>query len=182
MYTKSAKNPIMIKVIFCFVFVFTASFSYADLDTQDIFASVVVLPTFDVKTDTNYLDFGVIEPGESVTLKENTYYNEVTCVSNKGVKYYLKANLLGDIKGPEGTTIPPSSVKWKIFRVKGEGTITSEDWQPFAKEPAVVYTSNFGDEAGGEVTIKLQYRLDLPSNAMGGNYNLQVAYIMTEVE
>jgi len=153
--------------------------SFADQDTEDVFASVVILPTFDIVIDNNYLDFGIVEPGQSVTLKQSRYYNQVTCISNKGIEYFIKIDLLDDIIGPSGTKIPPKNLKWRVYRSTGTGTVVS-DWQEFSKNPVLVYTSSSDDMMGTEVNIKFQYRLDLPYDALGGNYSLRVAYIITE--
>ena len=153
--------------------------SLADQDTEDVFASVVILPTFDIVIDNNYLDFGIVEPGQSATLKEGTYYNQARCISNKGIEYFVKIDLLDDIIGPNGTKIPPQSLKWKVYRSTGTGTAVS-GWQEFSKDPVLVYTSSSDDAMGADVNIKFQYRLDLPYDALGGNYNLRVAYIITE--
>lgn len=151
----------------------------AEQDTEDLFASVIVLPAFDITIDNNYLDFGLVEPGETVTLKEGAYYNEIKCVSNKGIKYYVKIYMLGEITGSRQTKIPPSSFKWKVYDTSGSGIAVSE-WQEFSDKPVLVYTSGLEDEIGNEVVIRFQYKLDLPPKARGGHYSLNVAYMLTE--
>ena len=153
----------------------------AEQDSEDIFASVVVLPAFKIDIDNNYLDFGVVNPGESVTLKQGTYYNTIKCVSNKGTEYYLKLYILGDIIGPRGARIPPASFKWKVYRSRGSGTAVTK-WREFSDEPVIVYRSGAGDETGNEREIRFQYRLDLPASAKAGHYSLKVAYMLTEEE
>ncbi len=153
----------------------------AEQDTEDVFASVVVLPTFKIEVDNNYLDFGLVNPGESVTLKQGTYYNEIGCISNKGLKYYMKLHILGDIIGSKESKISPSSFKWRVYDASGSGTAVTE-WQEFSNEPVVVYTSGAEDEIGSACRIRLQYKLDLPSSARGGHYSLKVAYLITEEE
>lgn len=158
------------------------SISGADEDTEDIFASVVVLSAFDIQivNNVNYLDFGIAKPGEAVTLKENTYYNEIKCVSNKGTDYFIKIDIIGDIIGPKGVAeITPSSFQWKIYSVKGKGS-PIEGWQDFQKDPVLVYSSASGDNAGEEVSIKFQYKLNLPANAVPGHYSMTIGYIITE--
>lgn len=153
----------------------------AEQETEDVFASVIVLSAFDINIDNNYLHFGQVEPGESVTLKEGAYYNEIKCISNKGFTYYIKIHILDEIIGPTGSKIPASSFKWRVLTADGSGTVISE-WQEFSHGPALVYTSGAEDEIGNEVTIRFQYRLDLPPQAMGGHYSLRVAYMLTEEE
>ncbi len=154
---------------------------YANQDSEDVFASVFVLPNFSIDIDNNYLDFGLVNPGESVTLKPGTYYNSLRCVSNKGTRYYLKIHILGEIIGPKGNKIPPSSFKWKVYGLSGSGTVITE-WQEFSDKPVLVYTSGAEDEMGSEVIIRFQYKLDLPASARGGRYSLKVAYLLTEEE
>ncbi len=172
------------KILACFLaipFILTPCISIAEEDTKDLFASVIVLPTFDITLDNNYLDFGLVEPGETVTLKEGAYYNEIKCSSNKGVKYYIKTYILGEIIGSKQTKIPPSSFKWKVYDASGSGIAISE-WQEFSDKPILVYTSGLEDEIGSAVVIQFQYKLDLPAKARGGHYSLNVAYILTEEE
>lgn len=153
----------------------------ADEDMEDIFASVAVLPVFEINIDNNYLNFGVVNPGDSVTLKEGTYYNTIKCIANKGRKYYVKIHILNEIVGPKGNKIPSESFKWRIYHTEGRG-IAASDWQEFSDEPQIVYTSDEEDEIGKELALRFQYRLDLPGSAIGGHYGLNVAYLLTEEE
>ena len=174
----------IIRVLAALAVVFTALTPYvcnADEAMEDIFASVAVLSVFDINIDNNYLNFGVVEPGDSVTLKEGTYYNTIRCVANKGNKYYVKIHILNEITGPKGNTIPPENFKWRIYHTEGRGIATS-DWQEFSDEPQIVYTSDEEDEVGKELVLRFQYRLDLPGSAIGGHYGLNVAYLLTEEE
>lgn len=152
---------------------------YADQDSEEVFASVFVLPSFSIDIDNNYLDFGLVKPGESVMLKPATYYNSLRCVSNKGARYYLKIHILDEIIGPKGSRILPSSFKWKVYGLNGSGTAVTE-WQEFSEKPMLVYTSGAEDKMGSEVRIRFQYKLDLPASARGGHYSLKVAYLLTE--
>ena len=157
----------------------TSGICVAEQDTDDLFASVTVLPAFDTTIDNNYIDFGLVEPGESVTLKDGTYYNTIKCISNKGINYYVKINILDEIIGPKGNIIPPESFKWRIYHATGTGAPVS-GWQDFSQQPLTVYTSGHEDETGNEVIIRFQYRLDLPPSARGGHYSIKVAYVLTE--
>lgn len=171
------KQTISLTII---IFLAAASLCLADQDTEDVFASVTILPAFDITIDNNYLDFGVVEPGKSVTLKENTYHNEIKCVSNKDIDYYIKIDIIDKILGPKGKKIPPESFKWRIYQVKGDGAPVSSKWQEFSSDPVLVYSSGSDDITGSEVTIKFQYRLDLPADATAGHYSLRVGYMLTE--
>ena len=163
----------------CMSFLFAVPFCLADRDTMDIIASVIVLPTFKIDVDNTYLDFGLVEPGQSVTLKEGAYYNRVRCISNKGINYSVKVIMRGDIVGPRGTAIPPSQLKCRVYRSSGSGTAMT-NWQEFLNEPVLIYTASLEDRTGDEVVLELQYRLDLPADAPGGHYILRVAYTLTE--
>ncbi|MFC1631340.1 hypothetical protein ACFL1I_00105 [Candidatus Omnitrophota bacterium] len=151
----------------------------ADQLTEDVFASVIVTPTFNITVDNDFLDFGLVNPGESATLKPASHFNTVSFISNKARKYYLKITIHGDISGPKGARIPDSSVKWKVVRASGSG-VAVNGWQEFSDQPLLVYTSSAEDATGAANKIDFQYRLDLPPQASGGNYSLQLAYSLTE--
>ena len=153
--------------------------SHAEQQTEDVFASVIVNPSFKIVVDKDYLDFGLVRPGESVALERETYYNTLRFVSNKGRRYYIKIHLLGGIVGPQGANIPISSVKWKVYQASGTGALVKQ-WQQFSNNPAIVYTSSSEDEIGNENSIRFQYRIDLPAKAPGGHYSLKVAYLLSE--
>jgi len=155
--------------------------AFADEDTENIYASVTVLPRFTLSLDNNYLDFGNIQSGETVVLNPASYYNTIKCVSNKGKKWYLKISLQGDIKGPAGTTVDPSFCKWRIHSETGDGSPV-EGWSSFNKEPVFVYTARGEDIQGKGVTIRFQYSLELPPCAKAGHYSIRVLYTLTEEE
>ena len=182
MFTDNKYRHISLRYFIIFLaafFIFIAGICAAEQDTEDLFASVVVLSTFDVTVDNNYINFGRVEPGESITLQEGAYYNTLKCVSNKGRDYYVKIHLLDDVIGPKGNIIPASSFKWKIYDTTGTGSPVS-GWQEFSREPLLVYASSPEDEMGNELMIRFQYKLDLPRKATGGHYDLKVVYMLTE--
>ncbi|MDD5439854.1 MAG: hypothetical protein PHS37_06690 [Candidatus Omnitrophica bacterium] len=164
-------------LIFLASLLFPAAF--ADQDTENLYASVTVLPNFSVNLDNNLLDFGMIQPGQTVTLKEGSPYNRAICISNKGKIWYLKLSLVGDIIGPAGTKIDPSSVKWKVYDVQGNGSPV-EGWQNFGATPVLAYTAGGDDLTGREVRVSLQYSLTLPDKAVAGHYVIRVLYSLTE--
>lgn len=176
---RQAKNMRYIYALVLLVVPMAMFSAYADQDTEDIFASVVVNPSFNIEVDNNYLEFGMVEPGQTVTLKGSTYYNTIKCLSNKGIRYTVKLYILGDVTGPMGNKIDTSYFKWKIYDTDGRG-IPVTDWQEFSDKPVTFYTSSLDDEAGREVLIRMQYKLELPASARGGRYNLRAAYIITE--
>jgi len=146
---------------------------------RDMFGAVTVNPIFAVSLDNADVNFGYVEPGKSVELKPDTYYNAVTCNSNKGRAWYLKLSILGEVIGPT-TNIPLDSFKWLVFKAIGDGAAV-EGWQPLAETPLVAYTSAGRDNTGEEVTIQFKYKLDLPGTAMAGNYRTKILYTMTDV-
>jgi hypothetical protein len=154
---------------------------HAEQETEDVVASVVVLPAFKIDVDNNYLDFGLVNPGESVTLTPQGYYNSIKCLSNKARQYYVKLHILGDVLGPRGTKIPPASFKWRVYQASGKGE-AQQGWREFSNEPFIIYTSAGDDEIGSQNLIRLQYKLDLPASARGGHYSLKVAYLLSEEE
>jgi len=159
--------------------ILSADISRCEDTYTDMTASVVVLPVFKLSLDNASINFGNVGPGKSVELYPNRNYNEVKCVSNKGLRWYLKVSILGEISAPANSKVAIDNFKWKIDRSDGDGT-AEEGWRPFTKEPSRAYTSGTMDASGGEVTIKLRYKLDLPPEAIGGGYGLNVLYTMTE--
>ena len=165
-------------LIFISCLIILAQKGWAEKADADMFASVVVNPIFSLSLDNANINFGYVDPGTSVELKETTYYNMVVCNSNKGSTWYMKVSILGEVVG--ASEIAMDSFKFKIFSSTGDGTYKN-DWQPFTKEAQVAYTSGTNDSAGGDVEIRFKYRLDLPGNAAGGNYSVKVLYTMTDV-
>lgn len=152
---------------------------YSEEVYRDMYVSVVVLPAFRAVLDNANINFGFSEPGKSVELYPERNYNEIKCVSNKGTKWYLRIAVVGDIIGPQGTNVGIGSFKWLVASSSGDGII-EKGWHPFTKEPAQVYISGPRDMIGDEVTIKFKYKLDLPKNALGGNYGINIIYTMTD--
>jgi len=146
---------------------------------EDVYATVVVNPIFTLSLDNAHIGFGFLKPGESVELAADTYYNSVTCRSNKGVQWYLKISITGEVSGPQ-PPIQPGNFKWKVFKAEGDG-IAAEGWQGFSTVPVVAYTSGERDATGEDVVIQLKYRLDLPQSAIAGIYGVNVMYTMTDV-
>ncbi|MBI5144381.1 MAG: hypothetical protein HZA30_04875 [Candidatus Omnitrophica bacterium] len=153
---------------------------YCEQVQRDMFASVVVIPTFKISLDNANISFGYTEPGKSVELYPYKHYNELKCISNKGNTWYLKLSVIGSVIGPPDTTVKMDSFKWMVSRSTGDGVIEKE-WHSFTEYPAVAYTSGLADSTGEEVTLYFKYKFDLPASAKGGNYNLNVLYTMTDI-
>lgn len=154
-------------------------YAYSEQAQRDMFASVVILPSFKLSLDNANINFGFTKPGEQVELYPNTHYNEVKCVSNKGNAWYLKLSVIGNVIGPQDSSVGIDDFKWMVNRSSGDG-VTEKGWNSFADLPTRAYTSGPIDSAGGEVTIQFKYRLDMPPNATAGTYNLNVLYTMTD--
>jgi len=144
-----------------------------------MYVSVVILPTFKATVDNANISFGFSDPGKSIELYPEKNYNEIKCLSNKGTRWSLNIAVVGDIIGPHGTNVDISSFKWMAASSSGDG-IAEKGWHPFSKEPSQVYVSGPKDMTGDEVTIKFKYRLDLPKNALRGNYGVNIIYTMTD--
>lgn len=152
---------------------------YPEQTQKDMFATVTVMPAFKLSLDNANISFGYVEPGKSVELYPHTHYNELNCISNKGNRWYLKLSVIGGIIGPENSSVGIDSFKWMVARSTGDG-VPEKGWHSFAKEPVIAYTSGSADSTGSEVTVQFKYKLDLPPKAMGGNYNLNILYTMTD--
>lgn len=166
-------------IISVFVILTFTQYIGAEQVERDMFAAVTVNPIFTVSLDNADVNFGYVEPGKSVELKPDTYYNTVTCNSNKGKTWHLKLSILGEVIGPTAD-IPLDSFKWLVFRAAGDGAAV-EGWQPLTEMPLTAYTSAGRDNAGEEVTIQFKYKLDLPGMAAAGNYRTKILYTMTDV-
>src|SRR3990167_4692597 len=144
----------------CIIFITsTYRYAYPEQAQRDMFASVVILPSFKLSLDNANINFGFTKPGEHVELYPNTHYNEVKCVSNKGNTWYLKLSVIGNVVGPKDSSVGIDDFKWMISRSTGDG-VPEKGWYSFTELPTRVYTSGQADSAGGEVTIQFKYRLD----------------------
>ena len=154
--------------------------TYSEQVQRDMFASVVVLPTFKLSLDNASINFGYAEPGKTIELNPYAHYNEVRCKSNKGKTWYLKVSVTGNIIGPEDSNVGIDSFKWQVVSSSGDG-VAEQGWQSFSQTPVRVYTSGERDALGEEVVIRFKYKLDMPQTAKGGNYSVNVLYTMTDM-
>jgi len=152
----------------------------AEQTQTDMSVSVVILPVFKLSVDNANISFGYVEPGKTVELYPDRNFNEVVCVSNKGNKWYLKLSIMGDIIGPQNSKVGPDCFKWKVDGSTGDG-ILQEGWNAFKDQPVIAYTSGDMDTKGPDVVVRLKYKLDLPGNAIGGNYSVKILYTMTDI-
>lgn len=158
---------------------FTATFTAnAEEKYEDVTASVIVSSTFEVSADVVPIDFGLIDPGETVELYPDRYFNEVRCVSNNGRVWYLKAHC-EDLQGAK-SDISSTNLKFRVYWTNGDGYYSS-DWTSFGDIPVLVYTSGGFDNMGREIKIQFAYKLEPPPGVPAGSYTAIVAYTMTEL-
>jgi hypothetical protein len=147
---------------------------------QDMIASVVVGSTFGLSLDRSSLDFGLVKPGIRIELYPESYYHQITCISNNKKIWYLKVSMPTGITGQGSSILPKDSLKWQIFGTNGSGA-KKEGWESLQDNATVVYASGSTDSQGEEVYIRFRYVLDVPSNVASGNYNAVLVYTMTEI-
>ena len=173
------KKNICIYIVILLFFIIAPYLYAGEEATSDLYASVTVNKIFMISLDEAYIDFGQLEPGQTVELYETRAYNTIKCMSNKGLTWHLKLSVIGDIQVPAGSEVGVEDFKWKIVGWTGDGA-ASEGWRPFSKEKVLVYTSGPRDMRGHDVDIRFKYKLDLPGRAKGGHYSAKVLYTMTE--
>ena len=157
----------------------TATFAL-DQKFEDLSASVEVAPVFSFSLDKSHLAFGVVGPKTTKVLGEDRFYNQVTCRANSGRPWYLKVQLLSLKQTGGGTSLDPSSLKWKLVESTGAARPLHVDFESFASDPVVVYTSDGDDTRGQEVVLRFQYSLTTPLNVPAGNYIGEVIFTMAE--
>ncbi len=158
-----------------------AGLIYAEQEVTEMYATVTVNPIFGVSVDNEYIEFGHVDPGETKELNPQRSYNEVECISNKGIKWYLKLSLLGGVIGPAESQVGPQDFKWMIVSSTGDG-IYDNEWHAFTEDPSLAYAGGSRDMTGEDVIIRFKYRVNLPYEARDGEYTIRVLYTMTETE
>lgn len=172
----------MAEIAFFAAIFFSLSLRVSALEDRfdDLSASVEVAPVFGLSLDRSNLNFGMVSPGQTTLLGEGSYYQELKCRSNSGRSWQLKAQLVSLKHMGKSVSLPPESLKWKIVSSTGQAPQASSDFQPFAAEPVLVYTSYGSDWQGREVILRLQYSLTSPPTAPEGSYVGQVVFTMVE--
>ena len=151
-----------------------------DQKFEDLSASVEVAPVFSVSLDNAHLAFGLVGPKTTKVIGEGRYYNQVTCRANSGRPWYLKAQLLFLKQVGGGTSMDPSSLKWKLVESTGSARPLHADFSPFAADPVLVYASDGDDTRGQEAVLRFQYSLTTPLDVPAGNYVGEVIFTMAE--
>ena len=149
---------------------------------DDLQASVEVAPVFSLSLSNPHLEFHQLSPGNTYTIGEGGFYNEVRCRSNNGRPWYLKAQLMSLRHVGMNASLPADALRWKAASVSGAGEPPSGRWdfEPFAERPVLIYASRGEDERGREVVLQFQYSLTCPLTAQAGDYIGQIIFTMAE--
>lgn len=149
---------------------------------EDLSASVEVAPIFEFTVDNPHLAFGEVSPGTTAMLGEGGYFNEVTCRSNSGRPWYLKAQLVALKAVGQPRVLPPERLEWRIVDSTGSAELgqARSTFQPFAEQPVLLYRSQGRDNKGRPVSLRFQYTLTAAPDAPAGGYLGEIIYTMVE--
>ncbi len=148
---------------------------------EDLSASVEVASDFGVDVPQAFLTFTNVSSGRTSILGESRFFNEVTCRSNTGRPWYLKAHLVTLKHTGTNRALPASTLRWKIVGSTGSGSSTGRtDFQPFAEQPETIYESRGDDHRGRSVVLQFQYSLTPPPSSLAGTYVGQIVFTMAE--
>ena len=156
--------------------------SALDETYEDLSASVEVAPVFSFSLDRPLLSFGLIGPNATAILGEGHFFNAVTCRSNSGRPWYLKAQLLSLKHLDSGFVLPPNSLKWKVVGSTSSAQPVGNPgtFQPLAADAVLIYIGQGDDLKGQEVVLRFQYSLTTPPEAPAGNYVGELIFTMAE--
>lgn len=164
----------------CFLSLFTEATALEE-KVGDLSVSVEVAPVFSLALDNPNLAFGLINPGQTKTLGEGRFFNELKCRSNSGRTWYLKAQLVSLKVLGKDYSLSPSRLKYRIADLRGSAkTYARLEFKEFSEQPLLIYTSEGEDNRGKEVILGLQYLLSSPEDAPAGNYVGQIIFTMAE--
>ena len=148
---------------------------------NDLSASVEVAPVFSVSLSNPLLAFQDVSPGKTVVLGEGRFFNELTCRSNSGRAWYLKAQVVSLRNLERNYTLPASQLQWKIAETTGSAPLgRGREFEGFTEQPALIYTSQGDDLRGKSVARRFQYSLTSPPAAPAGTYVGQLVFTMAE--
>ena len=149
---------------------------------EDLSASVEVAPVFSFSLDNPHVAFGALSSGSTTILGGGRFFNEISCRSNSGRPWYVKAQLLSLKHLETNSALLPSSLSWKVVESTGAAGPLGErfEFQGFASEPVLIYASQGDDERGEPVILRFQYQLTTPPDAPAGNYIGQIIFTMAE--
>ena len=149
---------------------------------EDLSASVEVGGVFGVDVAEAVLTFQNVAPGQVAFLGRGRFDNEVTCRSNYGRPWQLRAQLISLRHTAADRALPPSALQWRLVDSTGIGRspVGSGAFQPFSESAVAVYLAEGDDLRGQPVALRFQYRLAAPPSTLAGTYVGQVVYTMTE--
>lgn len=150
---------------------------------EDLAASVEVAGVFELDLDRHApLAFHDLSPGRETVLGEGRFFNQVTCRSNYGRPWYLKAHLVSLRHTDSGRTLPAANLKWQVVESTGaaEPVGGRRAFQPFSEQPVLLYASHGDDNRGQPVVLQFQYSLSPPPTSLAGTYVGQVVFTMVE--
>ena len=176
------RKSIFLSLFFlAFLFLYAQESGALEQKIQDLTASVEVVPVFSLSLDNPNLSFGMIGPGQTKTLGEGYYFNEVKCRSNSGRNWYLKMQLTSlQLLGKEYHLSTPS-LKWKVIGNTGSAEpVGKMRFEDFSAQPILLYASLGDDNKGKEVALKFQYQLALSADAPAGTYVGQIMFTLAE--
>lgn len=141
-----------------------------------------VAPIFSFSLSNPNIAFGSISPGKTEILGKERFFNEISCRSNSGRTWYLKAHLVSLKLLEKDYLLAPSNLKWKVVESTGStqplgGKV---EFEGFSNEPLLIYASQEDDNRGKEVILRFQYSLSCPLDAPAGNYIGSIVFTMTE--
>jgi hypothetical protein len=145
-------------------------------------AATPAFAALELSTDHRSLVFGLMQPGDEKTLAQSGgFHTEVTCTSTGGMTWYLKISLLQPLTSG-GESIPLEHFGWQVTRTDGNGTVvTRNEFRSFSLTPDLVYISGPGEADGRLVRLQFRYLLKLPEAQVGGAYQANVRFTLTEV-
>lgn len=165
---------------FCFLSLFTEATALEE-KVGDLSVSVEVAPVFSLSLDNPNLAFGLVNPGQTKTLGEGRFFNELRCRANSGRVWYLKAQLVSLKVLGKNYSLSPSYLKYRIVDLQGSAKDYARlGFKEFAEQPLLIYTSQGEDSRGREVVLRLQYSLTSAQDAPAGNYVGQIIFTMAE--
>lgn len=145
---------------------------------EDLSASVQVEALFGLDAADTTLSFTDLGPGETKVLGEGRPY-QVTCRSNSGRPWYLKAELRSLQHTGGGGSLPAPNLQWRIISSTGAASVPSR-FQEFTEQPVLIYASQGADQRGRPVTLNFHYSLTAPSSALAGTYVGHIVFTMSE--
>ena len=149
---------------------------------EDLSASVEIAGVFGVDVAQAVLTFPNVVPGQPAVLGKGGFDNQVTCRSNYGRPWQLRAQLVSLKHTTTDRVLPPGALQWRLVGSTGSGSSpgASGAFQPFSESAAAVYLAAGEDLRGRPATLQFQYRLLPPPSTLAGTYVGQVIYTLTE--